>query len=258
VDESGDHVFHDEATLQEERHRYLALIGCWMSTGEEYVSFHRALEDLKHRHFPHNPDDPVVLHRDDIVRCRGPFARLKDYLLRSRFDDDLITLISQTEFTLVGVVIDKLMLRERYLFPFHPYHTAMDFLLQRYCGWLNHFGGCGDVLAESRGGTEDRLLSKAYTYVWENGDRFRSARFFQNTLTSKQLKLKRKNENISGLQLADLLAHPLRRYVLIQANAATRPTTIFENRIFPVIEAKFNRHAHSTRAEGYGWVLFPR
>ena len=79
LDESGDHVFHDEGTLALPSHRYLALTGCWFeTTGDAYLGFTDALEQLKRSHLPHSPDEPVVLHREDILNRRGPFWRLRD------------------------------------------------------------------------------------------------------------------------------------------------------------------------------------
>jgi len=258
VDESGDHVIHDRPTLEQEGHRYLALVGCWMTQGSEYVSFHRSLDDLKQRHFPHNPDDPVILHRKDIVTSRGPFWRLRDAEARSRFDEELLQVIDEVHFHLVGVVIDKLELFLQYVCPRHPYHLAVDFLLQRYCFWLNHLNRQGDVMAESRGGAEDRRLQDAYQDIWDRGDFHHDAEFFQRCLTSRKPKLKKKSDNIAGLQLADLLAHPVRRHVLLQKRHSQHPESAFERRLFKILQSKFNRHIWEDRVEGYGWVLFPK
>jgi hypothetical protein len=46
-------------------------------------------------------------------------------------------------------------------------------------------------MAESRGGTEDGLLKAAYTAVWEGGTNFHNKEFFQSSLTSKEIKIKR-------------------------------------------------------------------
>lgn len=256
IDESGDHVMKDEATLVKEKHRYLSLVGCWIEDAA-YVKFHDKLEDLKQKHFPHSPDKPIILHRDDMVGCRGPFWRLRDEANRKAFDDDLISLLKTTDFTISGVVIDKMTLKQKYVSPFHPYHMAMDFLLQRYCGYLNHVSRSGDVMAESRGGSEDRELSKAFVRIWCDGDMHHEAEFFQRVLTSKQLKLKKKADNIAGLQLVDLLAHPLRCYALMRSGMAKMEPTPFEQRIFEVLKAKFNKNLFDGTIKGYGWVLFP-
>ena len=165
IDESGDHVFRH---LEKESHRYLCLLGCWFRVGE-YHEFHQALEAFKHKHIPHNPDDPVILHREEIVNRRRSFWRLRDPALAQEFDDDLIELIREARFRVVAVVIDKKALREAYPTPAHPYHLAIGFMLQRYCGYLNHINKQGDVMSESRGGRENRLLMDSYSRHYERG-----------------------------------------------------------------------------------------
>jgi len=66
---------------------------------------------------------------------------------------------AKAEFLCVAVVIDKVELRNDYGdAAAHPYHIGLSFLLQRYAGYLIHISRRGDVMGESRGGTEDRLL----------------------------------------------------------------------------------------------------
>ena len=64
------------------------------------------------------------------------------------------------------------------------------------------------MVGEARGKTEDRQLRAAYVALHEAGDWNCGASFYQNHLTSKDIKLVPKSKNIAGLQLADLLAHP--------------------------------------------------
>jgi len=131
IDESGDHVFR---RLEDPAHRYLCLLGCWFS-GADYRAFHTELEAIKQRHFPHSPDDPVILHRADIINCRRWFWRLRDEKRRAAFDDDLLDVIGQAGFRMVGVVIDKRDLQQKHGdAAAHPYHLALGFMLQRYCG----------------------------------------------------------------------------------------------------------------------------
>jgi hypothetical protein len=62
--------------------------------------------------------------------------------------------------------------------PFHPYHYCLTAILERYCGLLNFVGGIGDVLAESRGESEDTQLKEAYKRVYKAGTRYREPEFF--------------------------------------------------------------------------------
>ena len=74
LDESGDHVFRETDELP---HRYLRLLGCWFRN-PEYLKFHEAIEALKTKYLPHHPDDPVILHREDMINARKAFKSLRD------------------------------------------------------------------------------------------------------------------------------------------------------------------------------------
>ncbi len=99
----------------------------------------------------------------------------------------------------------KAALREKYgEAAAHLYPLGVGHLLQRYTGYLNRINRVGDVMAEARGDVEDRLLKEFYTRVYERGVwGVTNANFFQSALTSRELKLKPKAANITGLQLVD-------------------------------------------------------
>ena len=254
IDESGDHSYKK---LNHVPQRYLCLLGCFFK-GDEYVTFHNRLAAFKQRHIPHNPDTPVILHRSDMINCKGPFWRLRDPVRKEAFDDDLVSLCAQTPFRMVAVVIDKKRLLMAYPTPSHPYHLALGYLLQRYCGYLNHINRVGDVLAESRGGKEDQLLGKAYEFILSRGIWFTDSHVFQQALTSRKLKLEKKPANIAGLQLADILAHPVKQSILIEEGRIHEPLGPFAQRLLAAIDKKFNRHLYDGRIEGYGKVFFPK
>jgi hypothetical protein len=55
---------------------------------------------------------------------------------------------------------------------------------------------------------EDRRLNDSFERLWQNGTDYVAPEEFRKSLTSRQLKVKTKANNIAGLQLADLIAHP--------------------------------------------------
>jgi hypothetical protein len=255
LDESGDHVFRD---VMEPAHRFLCLLGCWFRN-PDYLTFHESLEELKSKLLPHHPDDPVVLHREDMLNARKECKALRDPAVRKRWDEGLLGIRGAAEFRIVAVVIDKLALRKAYdEAAAHPYHLGLGFLLQRYAGYLNHINRTGDLMAESRGGVEDRLLKESYSRVYERGVWQTHASSFQGALSSCQLKLKNKHANISGLQLADLLGHPVKQWVLKHHGLLEGDLAPFARRVLEAVEGKFNRHLYNGRIEGYGTVLFPK
>jgi hypothetical protein len=194
-----------------------------------------------------------------MINRRGPFGVLREPNRQEAFDDALVSLVAEAQFKMVAIVIDKKGVIESYgPTAAHPYHLAMGFMLQRYCGFLNHISRCGDVMAESRGGREDRLLRDSYERTYERGAWQRPAAFFQKALTTRQLKLKGKRANIAGLQLADILGHPVKQEVLRRYDYLHDPSRPFARRLIEVIEGKFNKHLYDGRVEGYGYVLYPK
>lgn len=206
IDESGDHTYHK---VDNPEKRYLGLTGCIIETEKYRVSFYPRFEELKQRHFPHNPDEPVIFHRKDIINRIGPFWRLQDSEREKAFNEDLLSFFGEMEYTIITVVINKKTHIDRYKeSAYHPYHYCLGAILERYCGFLHFHNAKGDVLAESRGGSEDKQLKEAYRGIYNSGTQYRPPQFFHSVLTSKEIKIKPKIANIAGLQLSDLLAYP--------------------------------------------------
>lgn len=214
IDESGDHTYF---SLDVASKRYLGLTGCIIEKEYYKAAFHPALEKLKQKHFHYDPDDPVILHRNDIINKRGAFWRLKNGKNLKSFNTDFLKFLEKEQYVIISVVIDKKAHQERYgKAAFHPYHYCIATMLERYCGYLNFYNAQGDVMAESRKGREDRLLKEAYHSIYEVGTQWRGTAFFKSVFTSNEIKIKPKDKNIAGLQLADLLAYPCKQEILLE------------------------------------------
>lgn len=253
IDESGDHTYQD---IEDPARRYLGLIGCFVDVEVYRTRFYPGLEALKQAHFPHSPDEPIILHRKDVIDHRGPFWRLRDRDNERRFNDDILHFLAHQEYFLISVVIDKKEHIDRYeAAAYHPYHFCLAALLERYCGFLNRFNARGDVMAESRGGTEDKQLKAAYRRLYEGGTYFHDAAFFRRVLTSERLKLKPKSANIAGLQVADLLAYPCKQEILVDEGRIEDPGEVFGKEIYRCIRPKYNRRFFDGRLRGYGQIF---
>jgi hypothetical protein len=252
IDESGDHTYH---SLDDSARRYLGLTGCIIKAEYYRTIFHPALENLKQKHFPHNPDEPIILHRNDIINRKRAFWRLRDTNNHEAFNRDILKFFAEQKYALITVLIDKKSHWERYAeSAFHPYHYCLRALLERYCGFLNFYNAEGDVIAEARQAKEDKELRAAYQEVYEKGTFYRSSNFFRNVLTSNKLKLKPKASNISGLQLADLLAYPSKQEILLIQKRIDKLGP-FNKQIRNVIQLKYNRQIYEGRIEGYGRIF---
>ncbi|MZP56757.1 MAG: hypothetical protein GT600_15035, partial [Bacteroidales bacterium] len=67
-------------------------------------------------------------------------------------------------------------------------------------------------MVESRGAKEDMRLKRSFRRIMESGTHNLSAEDLSTHLTSLELKVKSKQANIAGLQVADMVAHPARRW----------------------------------------------
>jgi len=112
-------------------------------------------------------------------------------------------------------------------------------------------------MAEVRGGAEDKLLKDSYERVFKQGVWMTNAQVFQSALTSNQLKLKSKSANVAGLQLADLLGHPVKQWALKRYDVLSDELAPFAQQLMKIVEPKFNRHLYKGQVTGYGKVIFP-
>lgn len=94
-------------------------------------------------------------------------------------------------------------------------------------------------MAESRGGKEDLRLKASFENLFDKGSDFVGPERFHARLTSRQLKIKPKTNNIAGLQLADLLSHPSRCEILDEHNLLGRPIAPFAQRVIAILQQKY-------------------
>lgn len=136
---------------------------------------------------------------------------------------------------------------------------GVHFIYEQYRDYLIHIRRCGDVMAESRGGKEDRLLKHVYETVGktEKGWQPQCGGPFQPAIMSEELKVKPKSANISGLQLADLLAHPCRHQILREFGRTGEEPGPFAKRLLAAFGYKFHRHIDTGQVKGSGKHLCP-
>ena len=134
--------------------------------------------------------------------------------------------------------------------------------MQRYQYWMqqykSRYGYCkGDMLAEARGGGEDMTTKETFHEIYM-GNGYNSLKNASEVFSSSQIKLKAKKSNIAGLQFADLLSHPARRYILCRYGLADGiKTSSYEQEIVNIlVKSKFRRN--DGNIEGAGIVLYPK
>lgn len=253
IDESGN---PDIASSDNPNHRFLSLTGVAIDLLYIQNTIAPELEELKKTFFNSHPDDPIVLHRKDIMNKRHPFEALKDSSREQAFNDELLRLLAKWEYVVFSVVIDKKEQKDRYaVWKYDPYHYCLMLLIERYTFYLPDVGAIGDVMAESRGGREDIRLKDSFSRLVTGGSDYVDVERFTRVLTSKQLKVKPKSNNIAGLQIADLLAHPSRRDILLENGLIERKAEVFGDRIIELLKSKY--YQKNGKIAGYGKKLLP-
>ncbi|MDQ7831443.1 MAG: DUF3800 domain-containing protein [Desulfovibrionaceae bacterium] len=254
IDEVGN---SDLGASENENHRYLSLTGVIIR--HEYVSdtVHPLLEALKTKHFTSHPDDPIILHRKELVNKKYPFSSLRDKENEMKFNDDLLVLLGKLEYKVITIVIDKLEHKQIYSrWLFDPYHYCLAVMLERFVRDLELNTLVGDVLAESRGGKEDRRLKDSFQRLVQQGTEYVSRDVFTATLSSGQLKVKPKQFNISGLQLADIIAHPSYKCTLHRRQKKSLPDN-FGGKIAQLLEKSKYHRSPSGVIDGWGRKWLP-
>lgn len=214
IDEVGN---PDLKNSKDPNHRFLCLSGVIFDLNYVQSKFHPQLEKLKTKYFDHHPDEPIIFHRKELVFKEKPFHALKDVNLEQSFNQDLLGFLQDWNFKIISSVIDKKEFCDLYqAWKKDPYHYCLEVILERYRLFLKMNNAVGDVMIESRGGKEDIRLKNSFRELLENGNEVLTAQDLQEYLTSKELKIRNKTANIAGLQLADLVAHSVRRWAFIE------------------------------------------
>lgn len=254
IDEVGN---PDLGSSENQNERHLSLTGVILELGYvDSVVFPR-LESLKKKHFGSHPDEPVILHRKELVGKKPPFHALSDPDADHLFKTELLALLQDLDFTVITVAIDKLDHKNRYsVWRFDPYHYCLRVMLERFVPFLEERRTRGDVMAESRGGKEDMRLKRSFEELVLKGSDYVDPQRFLSALTSRQLKVKPKGNNIAGLQIADLIAHPSFRSMVAERDNQPMAAPFGRQIVEILNESKYHRSKNG-RIEGYGRKWLP-
>ena len=256
IDETGTHVLKN--VENDDNIRYLSLTGLIFRQDLHDGPVHGRLEKIKEDLFGHSADNPVILHRKEIVDKIDPFAALRNPAIEYEFNARFYALVAEAPFTSITVSIDKLELRKKYTVWRHdPYHYCLECMLERYILWLERKKFVGDAIVESRTKATDKSLKRSYARMYNVGSDFVKAAVAQRRLTTKQLKLATKEKNISGIQMADLLAHPALKAMKYDRLQIERPDHYGQKLIKILEKYKYMRNPKNKLISGWGQKWLP-
>ncbi len=249
IDESGNHHYSESNELKS---RYLSLTGVVLNSLENAQKLTPYLRELK-MVVCTDVDELPVLHQEEIWNKQGIWGKLRNKDINIEFGNKFLQILKEVEFTVFCVVLDKKEHLEKYgNSAMHPYHYALNVILEQYYLFLKKSRGTGDVYIESRGKKEDGLLQASYENFWHHGTSFINSDSIQSHISSKNIKIKEKVKAIAGLELADLLAMPTKLDVLHTCRNDLMPTLDqnYNLKIINIISQKYFQK--DQKCNGYG------
>ena len=241
VDESGDHSL----TSIDADYPVFVLALCVFHKRHYSEKIIAAVEKLKFNYFGH---DSVVLHEHEIRKQKGAFVFLSQRKVRHEFMASLGSIMEASNFVLIAGVVDKQRLNKNEGASSNPYHIALGLCLEALGGFLAEKGQQHlktHVIFECRGRKEDAELELEFRRIGDLGD---------PSATQVQLEIvfADKRTNLTGLQLADLVARPI-------GLGHLRPSQ--PNQAFELLKQKFycagGRGKLGVGYEGYGLQIYP-
>lgn len=253
IDEVGH---HDLKSSDDPNERYLSLTGVIMRLSYESGEFTTALNAVKMQVFGRTD---FAFHRRQLIDATDPpYVALTDAPVRQQFNEMMIRLLADSSYRVFTVVIDKKEHKRKYaVWRFHPYHYCLTVVLERYVQLLGRMRVVGDVMMESRGKKENRQLEAAFRYIYERGTEHVPKEMFQAWLSSREIKIKPKMANISGLQIANLVANPSSRDLICEKSGEAM-TAEFSRQIVQILKRnKYLKNPYNGKVPVWGTKWLP-
>jgi len=89
IDEVGN---SDLGSSKDPNHRYLSLTGVVIDLDYVSTTVFPTIEELKRHYFGSHPDEPVILHRKELLNKKHPFESLQDPMIEKSFNQGLLDL----------------------------------------------------------------------------------------------------------------------------------------------------------------------
>lgn len=240
LDESGDH----DLTNIDSNYPIFVLAGSVIQADYHDSQLKEAINVFKVNNFG---STDIILHYADYTRNRNGFDRMVNKEFREKFYNGLNDIIEGANITLYSCIIDKNKHVASYRYPENPYIFSLQVIVEKFVMDLNKADKQGMLIAESRGSQYDNELNLAFLDLKISGTRFLNPTEITDRL-GNNFYIKKKKENIAGLQLTDSLATPIGRKYLGLKNYYLN---------YETIRNKFKKHPCG-RIKGYGLVILPQ
>lgn len=244
LDESGDHSL----SAIDPQFSVFALCGVIMEEDYHQKAATERLDAFKIGLFGNRE---IILHIADFTRNKSGFEAMSQHGFRTGFFDALQALINALEFKIVACVIKKQDHLQKYgLNALDPYLLSLSILVERFIFECGSAGGT--IVAEARNPTLNNALELAFLDLKIRGTTYISATKVQKRI--RNFAIRRKSDNVTGLQIADVVATPIGRHAM---GKVTYPHYCDQGDFFSVLRGKF-RQSSDGKIEGMGLVVLPK
>lgn len=189
----------------------------------------------------------IIFHSTDIRRCQKGFEILFDRPLKEKFYENLNKAVINIDYKVISTAIDKRKYIKKYgNLRTDVYEWSLSFILERtiYCLKEKKDGNELDIIIEQRGKRKDNQLKSHIARIKQIGTYFVSRKeILKYGCTDIFLS---KKSNINRLQLADLIAYLIAKYIINPNN---------ENLPFQNFKDKF--YSKDGNITGRGLKIFP-
>ena len=174
----------------------------------------------------------IILHSRDIRKCQNGFEIFFDLNIKQCFYESINQILKEKVYVIVCCSILKKDYIRQYGRLNDVYGQSLSYIMERTVFYLDSLAKENinlTTIVECRGKKEDKSLLDYYNKVldrgtyWVKPDRIR--RYF------KEFEMRRKSEDLVGLQIADLVAYPITRHVLDE-NAVNLAYDILKDNIY--------------------------
>jgi len=203
ADESGDHGL----TAINPENPVFVLVFCLFKKSDYISTVKQIITKLKLDFWGH---DLAILHNHEIRKSIGEFTFLFNQEIRLKFLTSLNEAVEKIPFSIIATAIDKRNLKKDYPNPDNPYLLALGFCLEHAYMFLreeNQLKHLTHIVVECRGKAEDEDLELAFRRISNRASLLGENYPFD-------IKFANKKTNSCGLQIADLVAHPIARHVV--------------------------------------------
>lgn len=206
IDESWDH------SLIKINKDFPCFILCWILISEkEYQKLQEKIQNLKQEFFQNKN---IIFHSRDIRRHEKEFKIFFDEEIKKIFFEKLNTIITETDFSIISIWVKKENYIKRYgKTAKNPYEISLSYIIERLVkiGKTDKNIDSINIFVEKRWKREDKELLQHYNRLYQVGTYYVWSSEIQNII--KRFDFRDKKENDIGIQIADLCAYPIARYV---------------------------------------------